>query len=365
MTEPNRNQYQPATVTPPGATLADLLEEKDLTQAELAVRMDVTPKFVNEIVSGKAPISPRTALLLERALDVPADFWLSREAHYREHQERAADFEELASSVEWLDELPLSYMKKFGWIDAPAGTAKSTLVARCLGFFGVATVAAWREQYVSRPMAAFRKSDKSAQHVAWIATWLRRGELESATIRCSNYDKDRYLEALKAARALTCETEPSVFVPALTRSCARSGVAVVFVPEFPGCPVSGATRWLSPRKALVQLSLRYKTNDHLWFTFFHESGHILKHKKTLLFLEGANVEMSEKEEAEANQFAANWLIPETDVPRMRDLPKSRSAIRDFADSLGIAPGIVVGRMQKEKLLQWSEFNDLKVRYQWT
>lgn len=89
MTETNRNQYRPSTVTPPGATLADLLEEKELTQAELALRMSVTPKFVSEIASGKAPISPRAALLLERALDVPADFWLSREAHYRGQQEPA------------------------------------------------------------------------------------------------------------------------------------------------------------------------------------------------------------------------------------------------------------------------------------
>jgi HTH-type transcriptional regulator/antitoxin HigA len=365
MIEPGRNQYHPAAVTPPGATLADLLDEKEITQAELAVRMDVTPKFVNELVAGKATITPRTALLLERALDVPADFWLAREAHYREQQERVADEETLASSASWLDELPLSYMRKFGWIEVKAGMGKSAAVAQCLSFFGVASVDAWRQQYVRRPLAAFRKSDSSPQYIACIATWLRQGELQGSAIRCRDFNKDRYFAELNQARSLTCETNPDVFVPKLTEACARSGVAVVFVREFPGCPISGATRWLSPRKALVQLSLRYKTNDHLWFTFFHESGHILKHKKTLLFLEGTEVGMSKKEEAEANQFAANWLIPESEVPRMRALPKSRAAIREFAESLGIAPGIVVGRMQKEKLIRWSDFNDLKVRYQWT
>ncbi|MFN8491179.1 MAG: hypothetical protein U0350_26520 [Caldilineaceae bacterium] len=38
-----------------------------------------------------------------------------------------------------------------------------------------------------------------------------------------------------------------------------------FVPELAQLRVCGATRWLTPNKALLQLSLRYKTNDHLWF----------------------------------------------------------------------------------------------------
>jgi len=35
------------------------------------------------------------------------------------------------------------------------------------------------------------------------------------------------------------------------------------------CPITHSTR----QKALIQLSLSYKTNDHLWFTFFHKAGH--------------------------------------------------------------------------------------------
>ena len=63
-------------------------------------------------------------------------------------------------------------------------------------------------------------------------------------------------------------------MPKLQGRCAAAGVAVVFVPALPKTGVSGATRWLHPQKAIIQLSLRYKSNDHLWFTFFHEAGHI-------------------------------------------------------------------------------------------
>jgi len=72
-------------------------------------------------------------------------------------------------------------------------------------------------------------------------------------------------------------------------------VAVAFVPELPKSRASGATRWLSASKALVQLSLRYKTNDHLWFTFFHEAAHILLHGKRLIFLESHGSTQSDEE----------------------------------------------------------------------
>ena len=71
----------------------------------------------------------------------------------------------------------------------------------------------------------------------------------------------------------------------LVRLCANAGVAVVFVQEFPQIRICGATQWLTSTKALVQLNLRYKTDDHLWVTFFHEADHILRHGKRQVFLE--------------------------------------------------------------------------------
>src|SRR3981081_1788643 len=88
MTETQTNQYRPATVTPPGITLADLIEERGIKQAELAIRMGVTPKFINELVAGKVSITPTTALAMERALDVPAEFWLARDARFQEAKAR-------------------------------------------------------------------------------------------------------------------------------------------------------------------------------------------------------------------------------------------------------------------------------------
>jgi HTH-type transcriptional regulator/antitoxin HigA len=76
---------------PPGATIADLLDELNWTQAELAFRMDVSRKHINLLIKGKAPIDEDAALKLERVLGSTMEFWLIREAHYREALTRKED----------------------------------------------------------------------------------------------------------------------------------------------------------------------------------------------------------------------------------------------------------------------------------
>ena len=363
MPEHSANSYQPDSVTPPGATLADLLDELGIRQNELAVRMDVTPKFVNELVAGKATISPHTALSLERTLGLPADFWLARDAQYQAFRARLAAHADLEAQAEWLDELPLKEMLKFGWMQK-CSTAV-TQVAECLRFFGVTSAAAWREQYVKRVQssAAWRISDQVKHAEGAIAAWLRQGEIEASHCECAPYSRELFIKVLEGARALTIEPDPQKFIPSLQKIFAACGVAIVFVRAPKGCPASGAVRWITPEKALVQLSLRYKTNDHLWFTFFHECGHLALHGKKMLFLESGK-NMTGSDEDEANAFARQRLISEGEFTSFKLLTPSRENIKAFAKEIGIAPAIVLGRMQKEGLVDWSQYNDLKVRYQW-
>jgi len=150
--------------------------------------------------------------------------------------------------------------------------------------------------------------------------------------------------------------------------CSQAGVALAFVPEFPGTRTCGATRWLSPSKALIMLSLRYKTDDHLWFTFFHEAAHILLHGKREVFLEDDDDvgEDLRAKEAAADRFAAEFLIPVEEVNQFHPVSAhfSHGDIIDFANRLGIAPGIVVGRLQHDGIIPHQNFNHLKRRFQW-
>ena len=160
-------------------------------------------------------------------------------------------------------------------------------------------------------------------------------------------------------RALTREP-PEVFSPEVQRICASHGVAVVFVEEIPGARASGATRWLTASKALVQLSLRYRTDDHLWFTFFHEIAHVLLHGKKKVIIENSRPAAGDPIEAEADRFSRDVLIPPRDAKEIPRL-KTPRAVREFASSTGVAPGIVVGRLQHDGLWAHSRGHQLKRR----
>ena len=141
--------------------------------------------------------------------------------------------------------------------------------------------------------------------------------------------------------------------------CREAGVALVFVPELPRTHVSGATRWLSSDRALILQSLRYRKDDHFWFTFFHEAAHILLHGKHAVFIDDESKALSD-EEIRADSFAANHLIPRARYERFVSVrPISRARVLAFAEDLEIAPGIVVGRLQHDKLVPFSWFQDLK------
>jgi len=353
-----RNEYRPADVSPPGDTLRDLLEERGISQAYLAARTGRAKKTINEIIQGKAPITTAMALDLELALGIEAEFWNRREQLYREHLERLARKRQLAQAVGWAGQFPTSAMVRCGWIKRASNNSER--VREILQFFGVASPDQWSEIYAD-DFAAFRCSAAFRIDRPALSAWLRQGERLAESVHCRPFDAKGFRAALTRARALT--TQPfSVSQLALRGLCAAYGVVVVFVPEMPKSRVSGATRWLTPDKALIQLSLRYKTDDHLWFTFFHEAAHVLQHRKKAIYLEG--IRSKNADELAADRLAADMLIPPDHWAQFIRSGISKQRVRSFADELGIAPGIVVGRLQHEGAVGHDWGNEMKRRLQW-
>lgn len=356
------NIYSPERVSAPGESLRKALAGVGLSQTDLAAKLGKTDKFVSELINGKAPITPETAIHLERVLGTPASYWNNRERTYREWLARQKATEELATQTEWAACFPVGQMAKYGWIEQrPRGPE---LVAEILQFFGIATPREWTRVWggTRLPAVAFRQSKSYQVDQFALSVWLRHGEVQAQRMACAEYDRDVFKQSLVEARQLTIE-EPEVFQPALVDLCCRAGVALVFTPDLPKTRVHAAARWVTPRRALVQLGLRYKTDDHLWFSFFHEAAHILRHGKKLEFLETHG--LSDDAEIEADNMAADMLVPPS---AYRGLVAaggfSKAGIRAFAESVGVAPGIVVGRLQHDGHLPYTHCNDLKRHFEW-
>ena len=291
---------------------------------------------------------------------MPASFWSNRERLYRDALARHREAGQLEQQLGWLKTLPVRELIRAGWIGAasdPVGQLRAIL-----GFFGVAGVEEWRALWES-PEAAFRRTGAFGANPGATAAWLRKGEIEAQKVDAASFDAGVFVEALRLIRSLTTQ-EPAEFVPVLRAHCARAGVAVVFVPPLAGVRAYGVSRWLHSSKALIQLSLRGKTDDQLWFTFYHEAGHVAKHGKRAVFVEesGGETGVRDPREKEADAFAQEFLIPTIEYDRFSASGNfSLAAIRQFANELGIAPGLVVGRLQHEREIPFSRANHLKRR----
>lgn len=341
---------------PPGETLRELLEEQGLNQRDLARRADLSPKHVNRLLQGLVPLSADVAVRLERVTGTPARIWNRLEADYRSDLERIRSERELSVDVMWATDFPVTELVKREILPAEPSDKISRL-EQVLTFFGVASPGAWQDVYADLA-CAFRTSKTFEAKQGALVAWLRLGEIAARDVYCEPYDRKKLEAALPSLRELTRETA-DVFTERMCTLCAACGVAVVFVPELSGTRASGVTRWLTPDKALIQLSLRYKTDDHLWFTFFHEIGHVLRHGKTHVWIEATSPAAGgDPREADADRFSRNVLIPPRHAADLREL-KTADDVRRFADRIGVSPGVVVGRLQHDRFWPHSRGNKLK------
>ena len=350
-------RFTPDYAVAPGEVLEEHLAARGLSQAKFAKLCGRSAKLINEIVSGKAPVEPETALEFERVLDLEARIWLGIESEYRLHLARRAEAEETAAAAEWKNEFPVREMKKRGCLKESASGAED--VADMLSFFGVGSVGAWKTKYAESAVA-YRHSPSFESNRAALAAWLRLGERYAERLECADYDRRKFVTATERIRRLTRNPVNEALKEA-QRVCGEAGVALAPIKPFSKTAVSGAAWWLSPRKAVIQLSLRHKTDDHLWFSFFHEAAHVLLHSKKNTFIDGMMDQTGEIEE-QANQWAGDRLVARREWKRFVETqPADENAIRAFAEGQGIAPGIVVGRLQHERRLPWSHLNHLKVK----
>ena len=336
----------------PGVYLGEEIEARGLTQSELARRMERPVQVINEVVRGHKAISEETALGLERVLGTPARVWLNLQSMYGLARARLQEETALEEQAHWLDRFPVREMTKRNWIQP--GDSVADQVRALLQFFGLQSFSHWEERHEA---LGFRLSSKAKTDRLALHTWVRRGELEGFDTPTEPYDEARFRNALEEIRGLTTESD---FWSPMHELCASAGVALVAVQEFPKTGAQGVARWLTAEKALIQINIRYRWADIFWFTFFHEACHVLRHPQKEIFVDVRNGMERDEREDDADRFAADFLIPPDDWTHFATFEApGRASVEAFASRAGIAPGIVVGRLQHERVIPHNRFNDLR------
>lgn len=356
------SKFNHGSVSPPGDTISDVLMEKGISFSRFSDLLGGSEEFADSLLKGDVRINGELASRLSEVLGASPGFWLRREQLYIDYMDLlktpVTDLEE-----RWLADLPVSSMQRFGWI--PKSRSRVENLISCLNFFDVPNVESWQDEYQSTPeLAKFRTSQAFNPQLGAVAAWIKQCETEAEYIDCQSWSREKLVAAIPELRSLTLEADPAVFLPELQRICSACGVAVVVARTPTGCQASGATKFISSEKAVLMLSFRYLSDDHFWFTFFHEIGHLILHGEDDVFLENGGEYIDERE-SEANSFSQDVLIPaefNKDLPGIKD---NMRAILKFAKRLGISPGIVVGQLQYRGLIKPYHMQKLKVRYRWS
>lgn len=344
----------------PGEILAEALEERRMSQSELARRMDRPVKTINEIVNAKTALTPETALQLELVLGIPASLWVNLEADYRRFLAERKTLRAFAGYESWLRAFPIKDLARHGLIARQSPAERQ--VAQLLAFFGVGNPDAWEVRW-GAPLVDYRASATFEGSDYARAAWLRWGEILAANVDTAPFDAQRLLRVAEQIRSFTRIAPVQAAIDEAQVGLSAVGVVLVVVPEFEGTRLSGAARWLNPETAIVQLSLRHKTDDHLWFSCMHEIGHLLDRPRHD-FVDAVDARARDYDdpdaEARANRFARDLLI---EPKAFREFIEAGSfdaaSVRSFAENQRVAPGIVVGRLQHDRVIPPARLNGLK------
>jgi plasmid maintenance system antidote protein VapI len=355
----NTSTFQPNWTSTPGDTIVDILKERNISIDHFANQMESSREYIEKLIVGQNEITEETSKKLAKLLGSSVDFWLRREFQYREDQVRLRQVAEAS----WLKLLPITDMVKYGWIKQEVSKSVKSLLL----YFGVDSINDWHLKYEAEMgQVSFRTSSSFKQQPAAVAAWLRQGEIQSQSITCQKWNCELFRETLYEIKKLTKIKDPVDFLPKLAKLCAKCGVAIAIARTPLGCQASGVTKFLTADRALIMLSFRYLTDDHFWFTFFHEAGHLILHGKRAVFVEevGKNRLISQEEE-EANIFAGEMLIPSNMRSELMKLAVSnKRSIIGFATKAGISPGIVIGQLQYAGKLEHHRMNSYKRKYSW-
>lgn len=320
----------------PGEYLRAELNIRGISQADLAVRAGVSAKHLNQVVQDVVPLSTDTALRLERALGISANLLTQLDASHQAKKGRDKAEAKLSDYKAWFAEFSLPVL-----IAHKVITAKTTVehqIGELLAFFAVAEPSGYEKMY-AESLQSFRRAQHLNVDPQATSVWLRLAERKAEELDLAAYSKTDFAELLDELPGLTLESLAESF-PVLQERCAEVGVAVVYTPSVTGTRASAAVRWLGPERPIVALTGRGRYEDSVWFSFFHESGHVLLHPKRKSLIEFEGDDDGDGAESQANNFAKNVLLS----GRARELSTLNTAaeVKAFAADVGIHPGIPGG-----------------------
>ena len=353
----------------PGETIKELLIVNNYTQQDLADKLNMDFKTVNQILNGKAPITVETAIKLEMIFNIDAAFWNNLEFNYRKKLKEIREQEEIEQEYEKIKLIYKEMLKRNLVLQTKD---KNEIVKNFKKFMEVTSLSSIEQEYNK---VACRQANIKSFDIYYLMVWIQIGIKKAREINVKKYDEKRLLARVSEIRKLTIMEDQVEAREQLKQLCNDCGIIVNFEKSMPNTAIYGIAKWLNPTTPFIQISDRGKNVATFWLSFMHELGHIIKGRKTMCFLDMEDniidddedkYILRQLEEYKANKFSRNVLIPEKEYIKLLNTIKegniSRNQILEFANKVNIAPCIVAGRIKyDEKIYNNKILNSFNIR----
>ena len=346
----------------PGYYVAEIVEDMGITQDEFATRLGTTGKTLSKLISGQINLSNDLAKKLSAMLGSSVEFWLNLQTAFEEKVieiERQKEFDEQAVVASMID---YSFFEKVAKL--PATRSVSEKITNLCRYLVVSDL-----RILAQPdfLANFRTgiSVIEDKNIVNAQAWLQTAINFAKEVKTEPFNVEKLKSYLPEIRNMTLQN-PDVFVPRLRSIFAECGVAFILLPHLKNSGINGVVKWITHDRVVLAMNDRRTYADTFWFSLFHEIKHILQQKVKTVFVSANSQEMrimNARLEAEADEFAQNYLIPTKDYRRFSPNKYTSDAqIIAFAKSIGVHPGVVVGRLQYEKIIAANRCAGLKQKY---
>lgn len=363
----NSIAYEEIIAFHPGYYVKEMIEEYDMSQKELAKRLDTTEKTVSELINGNINLQDDMALKLSIVFDTSIDLWFNINFTYIKKRQEIEKMKFDNEQSEFINLIDYKFWEKLDLVK----TCRNKLekVKEMQRFFKVSNLEVLKKRdflVQCRTAVSDVKEVNVINSNAWVQTALNLGREKTV----DTYDREMLNVAIPKLRAMTT-MHPKDFYPKMIEILASCGIALVVIPNLKNCGVNGAVKWINGNKVVLAINDRRKYADVFWFSFFHEIGHVLQEKKSMLIISevgkhalNCENDVMDKLEKEADIFAQNLLIPKEAYREfVFEGVFTESAVRKFAKIIDIQPGIVVGRLQNDRFLDYNtSLNSLKTKY---
>lgn len=353
----NYLEYNDKVAFHPGYYLKEIIEDSGLTQRDFARRLGTTPKNLNVILSGEQRISIDIATKLSKMLCTTVAYWLNLQQTFDEIKAEYILNEELKKEREIFQFIDYAYFRdNFKLPDLSRKIDEQIVQLR--SFLKIASLSVLGDDDLTVSFRSYT-SNLSKSNIVNANAMVQIAINKAINVDAPSFNKRKFEKAIDFA--LTQTRNHSTFLPEIREVFLQAGVVLVVLPNLKNSGITGATKRVNG-KVMLMVNDRRHYSDTFWFTLFHEIAHVMASDYGVTFKDNKN-----KLEDDADSYAQQKLIPEDKYEKFvsDNVCFNETTIRYFADEINRDPGIVLGRLQYDKKVPFSDkklSDSLRFRY---